>query len=83
MPGLGLLADNDDIACLIAPRPLLIQSGTRDPIFPIAATRAALVKLRRCYRLLGAGDALEADLFPGVHSFHGQPVWPFFHRHLV
>ena len=83
VPGLGRVANDDDIACLIAPRPLLVQSGTRDPIFPIAATRVALAKLRRCYRLVGAADRLEADLFPGVHCFHGPPVWPFFDRHLT
>jgi dienelactone hydrolase len=80
--GLGLLVDNDDIACLIAPRPLLVQGGTEDTIFPIAATRAAIRKLGRCYRLLGAADALQSDLFRGGHQFRGRPVWPFFSRHL-
>jgi len=82
IPALGLLADNDDIACLIAPRPLLIESGTRDPIFPIAATRSAIRKLRGCYELLDAGDALETDIFEGDHHFHGAKVWSFFARHL-
>lgn len=82
MPGLGLLADNDDVACLIAPRPLLIQSGAKDPIFPITATRAALRKLQRCYKLLNAGAALDRDLFDGGHEFRGTQVWPFFARHL-
>ena len=82
VPGLGPLADNDDIACLIAPRPLLIESGTRDPIFPIAATRAAVAKLRRCYRLAGRPQALETFLFPGPHRFDGRKTWPFFRRWL-
>ena len=82
VPALGLLADNDDIACLIAPRPLLIEAGTKDAIFPIAATRSAVRKLRRCYDLLDAADALETDLFEGDHHFHGAKVWSFFDRHL-
>jgi len=82
IPGLGLLADNDDIACLIAPRPLLIESGTKDPIFPIAATRAAVRKLRRCYQLLDASKAFETDIFEGDHHFHGAKVWKFFAKHL-
>ncbi len=80
VPGLGPLADNDDIACLIAPRPLLIESGTRDPIFPIAATRAAVAKLKRCYRLLDRPEALETNLFEGPHRFDGRKTWLFF-RH--
>ena len=82
MPDLGSLADNDDVACLIAPRPLLIQAGTKDPLFPIAATRAAVAKLRRCYALAGRRDGLAVDLFEGGHEFRGRQVWPFFARHL-
>ncbi len=80
--GLGTLADNDDIACLIAPRPLLIESGTEDPIFPVAATRAAVRKLRRCYKLLNASKALEAEIFEGKHEFRGARTWTFFAEHL-
>ena len=83
VPGLGRLADSGDIAALIAPRPLLIQAGTRDPLFPIAATRAAVGKLKRCYALLGASRSLETDIFDGGHQFRGRPFWAFFHRHLV
>lgn len=82
VPGLGLLAENDDIACLIAPKSLLIESGTKDPIFPIAATRSAIRKLRRCYKLLDAADAFETDIFEGDHHFHGAKVWKFFARNL-
>lgn len=82
VPALGALADNDDVACLITPRPLLIESGTEDPIFPIAATRAAIRKLRRCYRLHDAGPMLDTDLFEGKHEFSGAKTWDFFARHL-
>lgn len=82
VPGLGRLGDNDDVACLIAPKPLLIESGTEDNIFPIAATRAALRKLRRCYRLLDASDRIEADIFEGKHEFSGARTWTFFAKHL-
>ncbi len=82
VPGIGRLADNDDVACLIAPRPLLIEAGTQDPIFPIAATRAALRKLRRCYALLNATRSLEADIFDAGHQFSGAKTWTFFAKHL-
>lgn len=82
VPGLGLLGDNDDVACLIAPRPLLLESGTKDPIFPIAATQAAARKLEGCYRLLGAQDAFDTDFFEGDHQFSGVKTWTFFAKHL-
>jgi dienelactone hydrolase len=82
VPGLGRLGNSDDVACLVAPRPLLIEAGTKDPIFPIDATRAALSKLERCYQLLGVPDRLEADIFDRAHEFSGAKTWTFFKAHL-
>jgi dienelactone hydrolase len=52
----GLLPDLEmaDIAALIAPRPLILEAGEHDPIFPIAATRAAFERLGPVW------DALDA-----------------------
>lgn len=43
----GLLPDLEmaDIAALVAPRPLILEAGERDPIFPIDATRGAFAQL--------------------------------------
>lgn len=81
-PGLGRIADNDDIACLIAPRALLVEAGTKDPIFPIDDTRAAIAKLEKCYALLGASENIETDIFDKGHEFSGARTWGFFHKHL-
>ncbi|MEO8604154.1 MAG: acetylxylan esterase, partial [bacterium] len=35
IPGILQYAEMADIAALIAPRPLLIEAGTVDPIFPV------------------------------------------------
>ena len=43
-----------DIAALIAPRPLVIEHGERDHIFPIGATRAAFTQLPPVWEELGA-----------------------------
>jgi dienelactone hydrolase len=82
VPGLGRLANDDDIACLIAPRPLLIEAGTKDPIFPIAVTQAAIRKLQRCYKVAGVPGALEMDIFDGPHEFSGAKTWTFFAANL-
>ncbi len=82
VPGLGVVADNDDVACLIAPRPLLIEAGTKDPIFPIEATRAAIAKLERVYKLLDVPDRLDTDIFEKGHEISGAKMWTFFARHL-
>src|SRR4029078_967353 len=40
VPGILQVAEMGDIACSLAPRPLLVESGTEDLIFPIETTKA-------------------------------------------
>jgi predicted esterase len=74
--------DHLDLAGLIAPRPLLIESGTDDPIFPVAAARREHELLATLYQLLGASDRLEHDVFEGGHRWHGDRAYPFLERWL-
>jgi predicted esterase len=61
-----------EVAALIAPRPLLVISGRRDPIFPITATRRAWSGLKQVYDLLGASGRLEKDFFDGGHAWSNR-----------
>ena len=51
----GLLeyGESSDVGCLIAPRPLLIESGVADDGFPIEASREAAAAVRRAYDVAG------------------------------
>ena len=72
-----------DIASLIAPRPLLAESGTEDFIFPVAAAQETVASLRRIYAELGApDDALVHDVFDGGHMWHGTESPAFLERWL-
>ncbi len=71
-----------DVAALVCPRPLLIETGTEDLIFPEAAARAGVARLRPHYEAAGAGDALVHDVFEGDHMWHGTRAYPFFERWL-
>ncbi|MFN3321914.1 MAG: alpha/beta hydrolase family protein [Bryobacteraceae bacterium] len=82
VPGILQWAEMYDVAGLIAPRPLFIESGEKDGIFPIEATRASFEKVRRVYDVFGAGDATELEVFPDGHSFHGVRGLPFLDRRL-
>jgi len=70
-----------DIGALIAPRPLLVISGTNDAIFPIAATERAYDKLSETYALLGARDRLESDFFEGPHAWSNRKTLGFLAKH--
>jgi dienelactone hydrolase len=71
VPGLVRVAEMVDIAGLVAPRPLLIESGTQDAIFPVDATRKAYADLQKIYKVFTAIDRLEIDIFEGEHSWSG------------
>jgi hypothetical protein len=67
-----------DVAALVAPRPLLVETGSEDPLFPEAVARETVAQLRRVYGHLGArADAIEHDVFDGEHRWHGRQVGAF------
>ena len=67
---------------LIAPRPLFVESGDRDDIFPVDAARESFAKVKRIYEVFGAAEMIEQEVFPGDHRFHGVRGLPFAARHL-
>jgi predicted esterase len=82
LPGVTRYFEMSDVASLIAPRPLLVVSGTEDPIFPVAVTRSAARDVGRAYDLLDAEDRLETDIFEGGHRFNGDKAFGFFEKWL-
>ncbi|KIL40195.1 dienelactone hydrolase [Gordoniibacillus kamchatkensis] len=80
VPGLSRAAEMPDLLSLIAPRPLLLEAGTKDPIFPVHAALEAHDKVRGAYRLLGAERKLELDLFEGDHEISGRVAYDWFQR---
>jgi dienelactone hydrolase len=83
LPGILQDAEMADIAALIAPRPLLIENGTEDPIFPVTETKAACQEVAKAYALLGVAERLEQDIFVGGHQFRGNKAFDWLDRWLV
>lgn len=77
VPGLLQDAEMHDIAALLAPRPLLIEAGTRDDIFPLPAVQHAYAKVRAAYTQLGSADHIEQDIFEGPHEISGARAYAF------
>jgi dienelactone hydrolase len=71
-----------DLGAFIAPRPLLIETGTEDLIFPLAAARRSVAELGGLYEHLGARERLEHDVFEGEHQWHGAVAYEFLDRWL-
>jgi dienelactone hydrolase len=82
VPGILNWAEMHDVAGLIAPRPLFVESGEKDNIFPIQASIESFNEVRKIYGVFGAPDSVEQEVFPGEHSFWGKRGIPFLARHL-
>jgi hypothetical protein len=80
----GLLGafEHVDIAALIAPRSLLVESGKQDVIFPIDAARSTVAALGRVYGHLDARDRLVHDVHDGEHEWNGRAVADFLEQQL-
>lgn len=76
--GLVKYGEMYDILGLIAPRYLLIESGTEDPIFPVEATRKAYSRLEVIYGLLNAKSRLDKEIFQGEHRIWGIKAYKWF-----
>ena len=83
VPRLYEHADMGDIGALFAPRPLLVETGTRDPLNGASGlknTTRQVAIARRAYRLLGVPQAIHHDIFEGEHLWHGVEAIPWMQK---
>jgi dienelactone hydrolase len=83
VPGILNWAEMHDLAGLIAPRPLFVESGEKDDIFPIRASIESFNEVRKIYSVFGASERVEQEVFPAEHSFWGKRGIPFVANHLI
>ena len=77
VPGLARDMEMYDIAGLVAPRGLYIESGRNDRIFPIQGSERATDKARAIYSVFGAPDRFGYQIHEGAHEFHGVGAFEF------
>ena len=56
LDGLHRFGEMYDLVGLIAPRPMLVEAGDHDPIFPIAAVKKSVEIARKVYAVFGAEE---------------------------
>ena len=76
-PHVLIVEDEADIAGLIPPRCLFVESGTKDDIFPIAATRGAVADAKQIFTRFGTPERLAFEEFEGDHHFWGKGAFSF------
>ncbi len=82
VPNLLSYGDHVEVAGLICPRPLFLEFGIQDPIFPIDGSRASYQRLKQMYEIAGASEKLEVEEFEGEHAFKGNNIFKFFKKWL-
>jgi hypothetical protein len=83
VPQLLRWAERSDIAGLIVPRPLLVESASRDQFFSRGRTMKAYKALMGIYEAAGVPERLDIDLFEGIHEWSGRKAWPWLKRWLI
>jgi len=83
VPGILNWAEMHDVAGLIAPRPLFVESGEKDNIFPIKASIASFNEVKKIYSVFGVPELVEQEVFPEEHLFWGKRGIPFLVKHLM
>jgi dienelactone hydrolase len=80
VPGVLELGELSDVAALIAPRPLLVEHGRRDTIFPIDDVEKTVRRARRAWKVAGKASDLQTDFFNDGHRINGEKAYPFLER---
>jgi len=80
IPGFLKYFDLPDLACLIAPRPLVVVAGRQDEIFPIEGVKEAFDKISQIYEKVGAPDKCRLVIGEGGHRFYAEIAWPIFRK---
>lgn len=76
VPRLFQYGEMADVMGLFAPKPVVIVTGTDDPIFPLTATRQAFRDLHRIYEAAGARSRCHLVVGKGGHRFYANEAWP-------
>ena len=78
LPGMLGRLEHVDLGALVAPRPMLVESGLHDELFPAPVAAAGCKKLRQVYEALGVdGDRLVHGVYDGGHQWYGVDAYPF------
>ena len=83
IPGLAQFGEMYDLVGLIAPRPVLVEAGDHDGIFPIGAVRESVARARSVYAVFGAQDQVQTDYFEGRHQISGRRAYDFLAERLM
>lgn len=75
VPNLLTYFDTEAIVALIAPRPVLFQTGDQDGGSPVDGVRAIESAVKPVYRLYGQPDNFQSMIYPGLGHVYTPEMW--------
>lgn len=80
IPSIRKYFEMGDLACLIAPRKLVIAAGQCDEIFPIEGTRKTFAQIQRIYQAAGAAENCALVVGEKGHLNYADLLWKKLHE---
>lgn len=78
IPGIMNYFDMGDLGGMVAPRPLIVVNGLKDPIFPIDSAREQFEIAKEVYRAAGAEEKAAHVIGAEGHRFYAADSWCVF-----
>ena len=76
IPNIRKYFDMGDLGALIAPRPLVVVCGDKDPIFPLHGVKKSFDEIKKAYKKLGKNELCQLVIGDGGHQFYPDDAWP-------
>lgn len=80
IPNIAKYLDMGELACLIAPRPLVLVAGVKDEGFHINGSREVAQIVQKIYDKAGASDKFRFIEGPEGHRYYASLSWPVVHE---
>ncbi len=75
--------DMGEIACMIAPRPLIVVAGEQDHGFLIEGTKKVFSVIQEIYKQEGAPENCKLIIGPEGHRFYADLSWDTFRKYFL
>jgi dienelactone hydrolase len=76
IPNIRKYFNMGDLGCLIAPRPLVVVCGEKDPIFPLSGVKKSMEVIKKAYLSVGKSELCQLVIGDGGHRFYPDEAWP-------
>lgn len=76
VPNIRKYFDMGDLGSLIAPRPLVVVCGDKDPIFPLHGVKKSFETIKKTYEKHGKEESCRLVIGNGGHQFYPDDAWP-------